>query len=160
MEINYLWLSSAHVGRLTFQPLFKPAGQKASFYHEAQRQEASAPVLAKLTRWCVMRFWNLLSSTDRGFPRAASNAPKKAMTSKRWKEKRLGNTSRSPDALMGPDGVWVTTYRYTGLLRAAADRKRKFKWFKQTLIGAGKWSCSVDSELELFSHQVQNCVFF
>lgn len=69
-----------------------------------------------------MRSWKLLSLSDRGVPRTDSSPLKNAMASRQWKEKRLGNVSSSPDVLRGPDGVCVTTYRYTGLWRAAADR--------------------------------------
>ncbi len=90
-------------------------------------QEASAPVLAKLTRCRVMRSWKFLSPSERGFPKTNSSPPKKATTSRKWKEKRLGNGSRSLDVLTGPDGVCVTTYRYTGLSRATAGGERFYQ---------------------------------
>lgn len=71
-----------------------------------------------------MRLWKFLSSAESGLFRMNSSPPKNVMTSRQWKEKRLGNDSRSLETFTGPDGVWVTTYRYTGLFRAAAGRER------------------------------------
>lgn len=85
-------------------------------------RKACSPVLAKVTRWRVMRSWNFLSPSESGFPRTDSRAPKKATVSRQWKAKRLGYGSRPTDVLSGPDGVCVTTYRYTGLVRASAQK--------------------------------------
>lgn len=51
-----------------------------------------------------------------------SRPPKKDTASRQWKEKRLENGSRLLVMLTGPDGVCLTTYRYTGLSRAAAHK--------------------------------------
>lgn len=71
-----------------------------------------------------MRLWKFLSSAESGLPRMNSSPPKNEMMSRQWKEKRLGNDSRLLETFTGPDGVWVTRYRYTGLFRAAAGRER------------------------------------
>lgn len=67
-----------------------------------------------------MRLWNLSSASDSGCPRRASSPRKTATASREWKEKRLAKGRRSLVALTGREGVWVTTYRYTGLSSAAA----------------------------------------
>lgn len=51
-----------------------------------------------------------------------SRSPKKDTASRKWKEKWLENGSRLLGVLTGLDSVCVTTYRYTGLSRAAAHK--------------------------------------